>query len=104
MTNKFLTAIALTAATQANSAALTVGEYFMLYQQRPEIVAAYTAGVLDTSRGVFWCHPQEPSITKVMKLAIQTITEQSLDPNNSADFAIVPPLMAIAPCKQDKNI
>lgn len=103
MMNKLLTALALTAATQANAAALTVGEYFMLYQQNPAITAAYTAGVLDASRGVFWCHQQDPSITKVMQLAIKEITQNSLDPDKSADFAIVPPLMLLAPCQKKPN-
>lgn len=100
MMNKFLTAIALTAATQANSAQLTVSEYFMLAQQSPALAQAYTAGVLDASKNTFWCHQQDPKPQLVLKAALNFITENSVDPNKSADFAIVPLLMELAPCKK----
>lgn len=100
MTNKLLITLLLT--TQANAAQLTVAEYFMLYQQNKAYTAAYTAGVLDASKGAFWCHKDDPKLEKVMQLAIKEITTKSLDPNQSADFAIVPPLMEIAPCRNQK--
>ena len=103
MMNKLLATIALTAATQANSAALTVSEYFMLYQQNPAMAAAYTAGVIDASRDAFWCHEKDPDINQTMKNAIQTIVQLSLDPNQAADYAIVPSLQKFAPCQKTPN-
>ena len=89
--------------TQANSAALTVSEYFMLYQQNKPIAAAYTAGVVDASKGAFWCHKQDPKLELVMQAAIKNIVKNSIDPDKPADYAIVPPLMEIAPCKETKG-
>ena len=103
MMNKFLATLTLITATQANAAQLTVSEYFMLYQQNKPLAAAYTAGVLDASKGAFWCHQQDPNITKVMQLAIKEIVQNSLDPDQPADFAIVPPLMLLAPCQTKPN-
>ena len=102
MTNKFLATLILATATQANSAALTVSEYFMLYQQNKTMAAAYTAGVIDASRDAFWCHKKDPSIEQTMKNAIQTIVELQLDPDQSADYAIVPSLQKFAPCQNQK--
>ena len=102
MMNKFLATLTLITATQANAAALTVSEYFMLYQQNKAYAAAYTAGVIDASRDAFWCHQQDPSINKVMQLAIKEIVQNSLDPDQPADYAIVPPLQRVAPCTKVK--
>lgn len=95
--------LVITLTTQANAAALTVSEYFMLYQQNKTIAAAYTAGVVDASKGAFWCHKQDPKLELVMQAAIKNITQNSIDPDKSADYAIVPPLMEVAPCKQSKG-
>lgn len=93
--------IALT--TQANSATLTVSEYFMLYQQNKSIATAYTAGVVDASKDVFWCHKQDPKLELVMQAAIKNIIKNSIDPDKPADYAIVPLLAEIAPCKETKS-
>ena len=103
MTNKFLIALVLaTTVPQTNAAALTVAEYFMLYQQNKAYAAAYTAGVIDASRDAFWCHHKDPDINQTMKNAIETIVQLQLDPNQSADYAIVPSLQKFAPCKNQK--
>ena len=95
--------LAIVVTTQANSATLTVSEYFMLYQQNQPITAAYTAGVVDASKEVFWCHKQDPKLELVMKAAIKNIIKNSIDPDKPADYAIVPVLMEIAPCKEAKG-
>jgi hypothetical protein len=92
------TLLVLAFAAPTHAAQLTINQLFQLEQQNSILAQAYTAGVLDTSRGIWWCNHQDPDPKLVVRAAIKYAVKNNIDPNHSADLAIVPLMQELAPC------
>ena len=87
--------------TPVQAAQLSINELFVLAQKYPVLAQAYVAGVLDASKDAAWCNPQDPDPELVLQAAIKYALKNNIDPNKPADYAVVPLMQQLAPCKND---